>query len=303
MGILEELASAVSFPSVDWEALSQKFGMPPKDVVYKEAFSYQREYLDPVFDRVLAKLENIKLTWDLGRAATKADIAFAVDAWHRVREDTLDVSDAVLSALQHNIDSIMGSEDELRVGKEDFRALISSIWMSTMYGVLAHRKGLYQLDLVSSQDIMANADRLMQTCGALEFLYDSGALDSLRKATAVQSEAIQPTGALPAVAVVVIAVSSALAIAAIAYVVLSWQQIAAVNKQMAMFCDEGLKQGDTDLLDRCERLAKANQISVQDPLKGVGSSIGTWLVVGFGTYLLFLSAPTLVEMASKKAAR
>jgi len=294
VGVLDKLADQIEFPGVDWSSLSAKFGMPAEEVVYEHVFSYQDEYLNPIFDRVSAKLQNIHLTWDPGVAVSSEELHLALAAWDRVKQDMVDVSRVALDAIKVNFNAMLSPEEELQMERADFQATISAVWLSVMYGVLAHRRAVFQLDDVAGKDIMSNADQLVQICGAVEFLYDSGALDPLKKETAA-------TGALPLVGVAVIAVASVVAIATIAYCLVMWKHIAAVNKQMDKLCSEGLKQGDPELLDRCESLARANKIALENPMKGLGESIGTWLVVGLGAYLLVLTAPALAELAKRKA--
>lgn len=320
--LLEKIAAEVSpeLGSVDWDALEAEFRMPRAEVVYHTGtagqadgglFAYQ-EYINAAYNRANASLANIRLTWQIedNPATSENEIKLSMEAWEKVQKETVAIGDTVLHALRSNI-QFLSTDKEFVVEKELLRAMVSSTYMTCLYGAVAHAKGIMQLSDVAPEDIINSADSITKTFNALAQMADMGVLDPLKDSAApavtppVATEEVVSTQGLGAVPVaVVVAIAAVVGVGLIAWCIIEVVKQQATNRAIDLMCQEAVKSGEQADLDRCLELVKINKTSQQGgPLGDLAISLGqAALMIGVG-YAIFMFAPIVVRILSDRQTR
>ena len=323
--LLEKIAAEVSpdLGSVDWDALEAELRIPREEVVYHTGtpgqangglFKYQ-EYINEAYNRANASLANIRLTWQIedNPATSENEIQLAMEAWEQVQNETVAIGDTVLHALRSNIE-FLSTDKEFVVEKELLRAMVSSTYLTCLYGAVAHAKGILQLSDVAPEDIIKSADSITKTFNALAQMADMGVLDPLKDASApavtnpaiateeVVVDSTQGLGAVPVA--VVVAIAAVVGVGLIAWCIIEVVKQQATNRAIDLMCKEAVKSGEQADLDRCLELVKINKTSQNGgPLGDFARSLGdAALMVAIG-YGIFMFAPILVRMLSDRQTR
>ena len=320
MTLLEKIAAEVSpdLGGVDWDALELQLGIPREEVVYHTAentdgsgvFLYQA-YIKQAFDRAEIALSDVQLTWQVEAdpATAEDDIALSMEAWKKVKEETISIGDNVLHALRTNIEFLSGN-NAFEMNKELLRAMISSTYMTNLYGALAHAKAMMQLSDVAPEDIINSADNITKTFNALAMMANMGVLNPLKRTPAVkpppetvtEDVVIEGTSGVPVAVLIVI--GAVLAIGLIAWCIVEVIKQQATNRAIQLVCEDAVRSGDEDAQSRCIELVKLNKTAQNGgPLGDLALSLGqAALMVGI-SYAAFMLIPPLARMFKRRESR
>lgn len=313
--LLEKIAAEVSprLGGVDWDALEAELGIPREEVVYHTGapssgegglFLYQK-YIKAAFDRANASLKDIRLTWQIedDPATSENEVVEAMEAWDKTKQEAVTIGDSVLHALRSNIEVLSG-DNAFEIVKEDLRAMVSSTYMTCLYGALAHAKGVMQLSDVAPEDIVNSADSITKTFNAIADMADMGVLNPLKDTPAAPSPSseevvVQGTGAVPVAILVVI--GAVVGVALIVWCIVEVIKQQALNRTIQLVCEDAVKSGDEGAKDRCLELIKINKTSQNGgPLGDLALSLGqAALMVGI-SYAVFWVIPPLVRAFNGK---
>ena len=303
MSTLNDIANYVAenvIPGIDWEALEAKWGIPREEVVYhldpstEAADGGMFDYIDQILaakDRAEAQINQIQLSFQVedNPATAENELQEALVAYKAVRSGVTDVGRSLLQSLEEGAAQVIAGE-ELHMSRNDYRAFITNMWVTALYGAVAHAEALMQLEDVAPEDIVESADLVCRALNGLAMLGEEGALDPLKP---------QAAGAVPIGVVVALSVAGVIAVGIIAWMVIAIQKQGSFNKIADLVCTDALVGGDPERLKRCERLAAMNKVALNppdEPFKGLAMAA---LMIS-GAYVLFLSAPHIAKMLGAK---
>jgi hypothetical protein len=310
LSLLNKIAVEVS-PSlggVNWASLEAQLGMPREEIVYDidakptaGVFLYVED-IRAAKARADRALQNFVFSWSVeDNPATAAnEISESMAAWRAVQSESIAVGDQVLSALRAQA-PFLREDSEFLVEQEKLRAIVSSTYYTTLYGSVVHAHAFLQREDVAPEDIVQNADAIVKTFNGLAQMAEMGVLNSLMRVPAtppapgVAEEVVEGTGAIPVGVVIAIAVVLAVAIIAWCIVTVSKQQ--EVNRALRLMCDEAARTGTTEDKDRCAELVRLSTTAdsgVPD-LAGGAKSIGEAAVMVALAYGAFMLIPPLVS--------
>lgn len=225
--VTEKIAFEVSdqLGGVPWGQLEQELGIPREEIVYRDLARYSKSLQDALAAAEV-QLTDVVLSFQVkDDPATSADeVVLAMQAWQDVQQELSTVGSRVLEALRQDI-TMLDPDNALVVSTEHYRAVISSTYLSCLYGVLLHLKGMMQLSEVAPEDIVESADNLVKTLNGLTKLGEMGLLDPLKKK-------VQATSGIPAG--VAIAILVVLGIAIIAWCVVALTAQMEVNRNIRL---------------------------------------------------------------------
>lgn len=310
MGLSEsilELASKVNVElgGVDWTSLEAKLGIPREEIVYHtgeevsdSGFAMYLQYLQAAHARAKKALEDsgIVLSWQVTEDpnTSEKEVVEAMRAWDAVQRETVDVSDIVLAAIDSNV-ALLSTDDSFRIERERLRAMVSSVYMVSLYGSVGHKEVIMQSASVAPEDIVESADIIVKSFNALTHLVESGSLNSLKKP-------LDALGVAPATVMVVISV--VVAVCVIAWCIVAVTKQIKVNKAIEQLCTEAVRTGSSKDKARCSALVEMNLTATEGgpsiaplvDLKGI--LIAGAVLAG----LVILGPPLVRSLDSRRAA-
>lgn len=303
MSLLEEIASEIStdIPGIDWDALEARFGMPREELVYHTggetpdesgAFAYDL-FIQAARARAEAQLGTIQLTFQVkDNPDTREDeMSLAMSAWEKIQNEEVAIGDVVLRALRTG-KSYLSDEDAFEVDRETLRAMVSSVYLICLYGTLIHLKKLMQFREMSGEAIVQSADDVTRMFNALAIMGEQGALDPLRPRAA---------GVVQVPVVIAISIAAVFVVGSIAYLFVTSQRQASVNKAMELLCEDAIRTGDEDAKERCADLVEINSVATKGPTERMVLSIGQAALMVGGAYALIMLAPMVPKMLRRFA--
>lgn len=311
MGLSEsilKLASKVNVElgGVDWTSLEAKLGIPREEIVYHtgeevsdSGFAMYWQYLQAAQARAKKALEDngIVMSWQVTEDpnTSESEVVEAMRAWDAVQLETVDVSDIVLSAIDSNI-AFLSTEDSFRIEREKLRAMVSSVYMVSLYGSVGHKEAIMQSASVAPEDIVESADNIVKSFNALTHLVEVGALNALKK----PSDESTALGVEPGTVLVVISV--VVAICVIAWCIVAVAKQIKVNKAIEQLCTEAVRTGSSKDKARCSALVEMNLTATDggptiEPIRDLkGILIASAVLVG-----LVILGPPLMRNFSREA--
>lgn len=300
--LVEKIAAqiAAKLPGIDWESLEQQFGMPREELVYHNdvtrppddtgIFAYDKS-IRFALARADIQMSKISLSYQVTDSPDTIDneVSLAMRAWDRVQASAVDVGDLALKSIKLGFRDIY-DEKEAIVKVEDYRAIITSTYLTCLYGALIHFKKLMQFEDFDSLVIVDHADTIVRTLNALSTLGEMEALSVL---------APQATGAAPVV-MTVIAISSAFVIGVICYAAVSMQEVSRYNDLVEVVCQEAIKTGDAAAVARCGDLIKLNKAGVVGPVVSTAKSLADATNTIAIALIALMVTPTVISFFRKK---
>lgn len=313
--LLEQIAATVTprLGGIDWPALELRFGMPRDRIVYHVAptggassqtdglFAYL-EVMTAAKARADVALKDVVLSWKVqdDPQTRQSEIKQAMDAFTDVQEDLGNIEKAVLSAVNNNF-TFLTPDASLVMQREHFRAIVSSIYMASLYGMVVHANAIMQANNVDGFLIADSADEIVRAYNALVFLSESGALDTLKLNTLVPPPPEAPStpgvGLTPIAWAAIITISVTLVVAIVAWCVVNMEKQAFVNRMVKDLCEDALKTGDPNKYKRCTELVEINGTATSSP-----PNPGDW-VLEFGKGALLIGIAFAIAWATPTAVR
>lgn len=286
-----ELASLFSpeLPGVSWDALEKQTGKTAATLVY-DVETY-RGQLVAAWDRAQKIVDTVDLSWELSTKASEL-------AWSRLKAGTISIGSVAVDAMKRDFNAALAPEDEFEIQIEDFRAIVSSLYMSAMYGAVVLSKGLMQKLTYPSEEIIEQLEAVVKTFNLIVFFEENKLLDAIRK------KHLQ-TGAIPAIVVAgaVIAIAAVALIGALAWSSVAAKKISATNKALSDICIQAGQTKDQSLIDACIELSSINKVALESGPDFGMNSITKILLLGGGIYLLVLFGPTLARAFADRQER
>lgn len=259
-----KLASKVEaeLGGVNWAELEVKLNIPREEVVYHTgaevsdsgAFMYWH-YIDVAYLRAKQALTDnqIVLSWDVtdNPATEENEVVLASKAWDAIQRETVDVAGVTMGAIEQGV-SFLDPSKAMLVDREKLRAMVSSIFMVSLYGSVAHKQVVMQHANVAPEDIIESADEIVKSFNAITRLVEVGALNPLRKETATAGLGLAPG------VIVTIAVLAVVAICIIAWCIVATTKQIKVNKAIEQMCTEAARTGSEKDKERCSALVEMN---------------------------------------------
>ncbi len=293
---IEKLARAMDpvLSGVDWDKLTKLFNLTPEEIVYNvedkshgdvPVWQYQTD-MKAAYAKAKSYVDQINLPWEIGTTD-------ALLAWNKVKDAAVGPSESALKAMDSKI-SVLPIANAFHISSNDLSATVASMYISSMYSLVMHQNLILQRNLVDAHEIVDNADDITKAFNAISYLFESGALDALKK------NQVKGLG-LPVIVGVIIVIAAVAAIGAIAWTMVATKKIASFNKQMDAVCGEAIKTKDKDLLDACLKLADMSKVATDGGPTNFGpmGEIQKLLWAGLGAYLIFLAAPYAVPAVAR----
>jgi hypothetical protein len=289
MGIAEIAESSrdylVGFP---WSQMSGKpadsiFTMEPGDVLQKK------------FKEAHDKLADLELTTDL--EVLNANVLRARDG---VENGLLEKEAIFMSIVQSNIDKRTAivrdpSGAAASLDREVLRYFITKTWIKNLEAATALVYGVPQQGIasgVTSADAVVSAyDQVYAGFSALEFLYDLGLLDPIKKQprivpwmrtmTVSGTRIGEPVSTGIIIGTVVLTVA---AMAILAWFILEWKRLDALGDVVDATCKKATESGDQKQIELCQKLGhELAQAGTKLPgLLGLDVGIGAAVVGAAG---------------------
>lgn len=301
--VIEQIANqaAEALPGVDWEALEERFGMPREQLVFDVgtpgkqapeetgAFAYD-VFIKAALARAEVQLSQIVLTSQVkdDPATRENEVVVSMHAWEEVQHEAVTVGNVVLRAFQAGQD-FLSQSNSFVVPLEAYRAIVTSTYITCLYGAVVHARKLMQLEDFSGEEIVASAENVTQTLNALAMLGEMGALNPLKpKATGVTAPAV-----------ITVAIASVLAIGLICFAIVTVQEEQNRNQLIRLFCEDSVRRGES--VDRCKELMELNDLGHRGgPVALAAEKIGSTSVKVGLVLLALLVVPKLVNIYTKR---
>lgn len=293
--VIEKMAAEVSgqLGGIPWEQLEQRFGMPREELVYQvtgeeTGFSEYQKHITAALASAEEQLKDVVLSFQVedDPATSEDEVVEAMKAWEKVQKELNTVGSQVLQALQDGVQKVQ-QENALVLPIEQYRAIISSTYVASLYGALIHVKGLMQLSDTAPEDIVESATNVTKTLNGLARLGEIGLLNPLKKNA-------QATAGIPAGVAIALLVVVGIGILAWCVVALTAQM--EVNRNVRRICEDAERRNDKDAYNRCIELLKINNSAYQggpfQPIEDLAKTLGQLaLFAGIGYAIFKFSGP------------